>query len=147
MKYCYNCNRITPGEPLFCNYCGRSYNVKLCPRQHPNPRSAEACSRCGSRDFSTPQPRVPWWVPCLELALSVIPGLFLAIASVVTVIVAVEAIRENPALQLAFLKLLIVLGVFWWIWSQLPVWFRTAVYKMLKRRREGHDRRGERPWH
>jgi hypothetical protein len=33
-------------------------------------------------------------------------------------------------------KLLIVLGVLWWLWSELPAWFRNAVARMLKRRRE-----------
>ena len=41
MNYCYNCGHITPGEPLYCNYCGRSYDLKLCPRHHANPRSAD----------------------------------------------------------------------------------------------------------
>ena len=59
MNYCYNCGHITPGEPLYCNYCGRSYDLKLCPRHHPNPRSADVCSKCGSRELSTPQPKVP----------------------------------------------------------------------------------------
>lgn len=58
MRYCYHCGRITPGDPLFCNVCGRSFDRKLCPRLHPNPRSAEICSRCGSRELSTPQPKV-----------------------------------------------------------------------------------------
>ena len=62
MKYCYECGRVTAGEPLFCQFCGRTYNVKLCPRLHVNPRFAEVCSQCGSRDLSTPQPKVSvWW--------------------------------------------------------------------------------------
>src|SRR2546427_7721468 len=59
MKYCYECGCTTAGEPLFCNFCGRSYAAKLCPKLHVNPRLAEACSQCGSRDLSTPQPKVP----------------------------------------------------------------------------------------
>jgi hypothetical protein len=142
MKYCYNCNRITPGEPLYCNFCGRSYNVKLCPRAHVNPRNAEACSQCGNRDLSTPQPRTPWWSPIIEFLVSLVPGLFLTIASVVTVIVAVQALLQRPDLLFAFLMLLIALGILWWIWSQLPAWFRTAVYKLMKRKRNGNGRRG-----
>lgn len=142
MKYCYNCNRITAGQPLFCNFCGRSYNVKLCPRHHANPRTAEACSQCGSREFSTPQPRIPVWVPCLEFLLSIVPGAFLATVSIVTIIVAIHAILTNPYLQLQFFELLIVLGILWWLWSELPAWLRTAVYKLLNRKREGNDRRG-----
>ena len=59
MRYCNECHRMTAGEPLFCNFCGRSYDLKLCPHRHPNPRNAEICSECGSRDLSTPHPHVP----------------------------------------------------------------------------------------
>jgi hypothetical protein len=58
MKYCYECGHVTAGEPLFCQFCGHTYDVKLCPRMHANPRFAEVCSQCGSRDFSIPQPKV-----------------------------------------------------------------------------------------
>src|SRR5216684_2914579 len=71
MKYCYECGRMTPGEPLFCNFCGRSYDVKLCPGRHVNPRHAEVCSQCGSRDLSTPQPKVSWWWKVVALVLRV----------------------------------------------------------------------------
>ena len=62
MKYCYECGRMTGGEPRYCQFCGRTYDVKLCPRRHENPRFAEVCSQCGSRELSTPQPKVsPVW--------------------------------------------------------------------------------------
>lgn len=142
MKYCYGCNHVTAGQPLFCNSCGRSYDVKLCPRHHVNSRTAQACSQCGSREFSTPQPRVPAWVPVLQFLLKAIPGAFLFIASVVTISVGIYAVLHNPYLQLQLAKLLIVLAVFWWLWSELPSWLRTAVYRMLKRKREGSGRNG-----
>jgi hypothetical protein len=63
MKYCHHCGRLTSGEPMFCQFCGRSYDVKLCPRLHANPRWAEVCSQCGSRELSTPQPKVSFWNP------------------------------------------------------------------------------------
>jgi len=69
MKYCHHCGRLTPGEPLFCQSCGRTYDVKLCSRLHVNSRSAEVCSQCGSRDLSTPQPKVPLWTKGFELLL------------------------------------------------------------------------------
>jgi RNA polymerase subunit RPABC4/transcription elongation factor Spt4 len=144
MRYCYNCNRITAGKPLFCNFCGRSYNVKLCPRLHPNPRKAEACSQCGSRDLSTPQPKVPLWVPVLELCLSLVPGLVLGVLSIGLVALLFKAIFENPRLLLATVFLAIALGVLWWMWSKIPLWFRRAVSNLLRRRREGERRRGRR---
>ena len=32
---------------------------------------------------------------------------------------------------------LILLGVLWWAWSQIPRWFREAIYLLLKRKRDG----------
>jgi RNA polymerase subunit RPABC4/transcription elongation factor Spt4 len=58
MRLCTNCHQITVGKPLFCNKCGSSYNLKLCSRLHVNPRAAKICSQCGSKDLSTPQPKV-----------------------------------------------------------------------------------------
>lgn len=54
MRYCRNCRKFTSGKPAFCQFCGRSYGVKLCPRGHKNPRAANACSECGSHELSTP---------------------------------------------------------------------------------------------
>jgi hypothetical protein len=137
MKYCYNCDHITPGEPLFCNSCGRSYDVKLCPRHHPNPRHAEICSRCGSRDLSTPQPRVPWWAPVAEFLLSVIPGAFLGVITLAVAAGVIMTIVQNPGMVIAGLLLFIPIGILWGMWSELPNWFRSGVYRLLKRRRGG----------
>src|SRR5260370_33279683 len=82
MKICYHCGRVTEGKPLFCNHCGRSYNVKLCPKLPPNPRRAEACSLCGSRNLSIPQNKLPLWFKPLMLLLSVIPGIGLLVISI-----------------------------------------------------------------
>ncbi|MGH9611788.1 MAG: hypothetical protein ACRD4P_01760 [Bryobacteraceae bacterium] len=136
MKYCYNCNRITPGEPLFCSSCGRSYNVKLCPRLHPNPRTAEVCSRCGSRDLSTPQPRVPWWAPVLEFVLTLIPGVFLTVASVVIGLLVIVTLAQRPEMLLSAFFLFIAIGILWAMWAELPAWLRTFSYKLLRRRRQ-----------
>src|SRR5579863_9359147 len=107
MKYCFNCSRMTPGEPLFCNSCGRSYDVKLCPRHHMNPRTAEACSQCGSRDLSTPQPRVPWWTPIVEHLLSIVPGAFLGLATIVVTVSGFVAVINRPDMIIALALLTI----------------------------------------
>ena len=143
MKYCFNCNRITPGEPLFCNFCGRSYDVKLCPRRHVNPRTAEACSRCGSRDLSTPQPRRPPWVTPLGFVVSILPGAFLSIASAVVLLAAIIGISQHPEMIFSLVLLAVPFGIFWAMWSEIPAWFRTLIYKLLRRRRERHEGGGE----
>jgi len=143
-RYCYQCNRITPGEPLFCNFCGRSYNVKLCPRLHANPRNAEICSQCGSRDLSTPQPKVPLWVPILEFVLRMIPGAVLTALSVTAVALFVLALLTRPALLLSTALLLVGLGFLWWVWSQIPASFRRVIHGLLARRREARQGRQRR---
>ena len=81
MKHCYHCGRVTSGEPLFCNSCGRSYDVKLCPRLHVNPRYATVCSQCGSRELSTPQPKVSLWWKVLGFVLQILCGIVLVYLS------------------------------------------------------------------
>jgi hypothetical protein len=144
MKYCFACNRVTPGEPLFCNSCGRSYNVKLCPHRHANPRTAQACSQCGSRDLSTPQPQVPVWAPVFEFVLSCVPGIILVLASAIVIMLVVEAVLHSPALLASLTMPVLMLLILWWMWSQIPRWFRDAIYRLLKRRRDGDDG-GRRP--
>jgi hypothetical protein len=135
MKYCYNCNRATIGEPLFCNFCGRSYNIKLCPKLHVNPRNAEACSRCGSRELSTPQPKVPFWATFLLIVLSLVPGLILAIFSIVAIRYFIRRFLNTPDMLLALTVLQMVLGMLWWGWTEIPLFFREAIHRMLQRKR------------
>ena len=144
MKYCYQCDRITAGEPLFCNFCGRSYDVKLCPRLHANPRNAQACSQCGSRDLSTPQPKVPFWVRILLFLLSLVPGAILMVISIAAVVIFITALFRSPEMLCASSLLLIALGFLWWVWAQLPLWFRRAIHRLLIRRREANGRKEER---
>lgn len=139
MKYCYNCDRITPGEPLFCNYCSRSYDVKLCPRRHANPRTAEACAQCGSRDLSTPQPRRPVWTVPLGFLLSLVPGVALAIGSALALIALFSAVVNHPEMIGTFLLLAVPFGIFWGMWSEIPSWFRHWVSRLLRRRRARHE--------
>jgi hypothetical protein len=139
MKYCFNCNRITPGEPLFCNVCGCSYDWKLCPRHHRNPRTAEACSQCGSRDLSIPQPRRPMWVLPLGFLVAVVPGGLLTVGSVLILDAVFIAVLQQPGAIVLLVILAIPLGILWAMWLHIPSWFRTWVYRLLKRRRERHE--------
>lgn len=137
MKFCFNCNHVTAGDPLFCNSCGRSFNVKLCPRLHVNPRNAEACSQCGSRELSTPQPKVPVGMRFLMFLLTLVPGLVLTVLTMGLAI----AILSNPD-ALVFLALMTLpLAVVAWMWSKVPMVIRKLVYRLLQRKR-----RDERRW-
>jgi hypothetical protein len=47
MKYCPHCRRWNRGAPVYCNYCGRTWAHRLCPRGHENPADAQFCNQCG----------------------------------------------------------------------------------------------------
>ena len=134
MKYCYECGRITAGEPLYCNFCGRSYDVKLCPRHHVNPRVAEVCSQCGSRELSMPHPSVSVWWKVLSFVLKIVVGGFLVLLSLALFVEVVKGALSNPQTQNGLLVLGILLGLLWWVWSELPDWLRKLVRRLLKRK-------------
>jgi RNA polymerase subunit RPABC4/transcription elongation factor Spt4 len=140
MKYCYECGRMTPGDPLYCNFCGRSYDLKLCARHHPNPRIAEICSQCGSRELSTPQPKVPIWWRILEWLTRMFVAALLTVLSVIFIFEFLVAVLQSSAGQGAVILLTVLLGVLWWLWTLLPDWFRKLIKKSFERRRHRDER-------
>jgi hypothetical protein len=135
MTYCYNCGHMTAGEPLFCGKCGRTYDVKLCPRLHPNPRGAEVCSKCGSRELSTPQPKIPMTLRLLAIVVRLGLGLLLFYATLCLVI----ALLRTPQVQQALVAFGMLLGCLWYLWCRLPDWFREAIRSFWTDRRRGRD--------
>jgi hypothetical protein len=135
MKYCYQCGKMTAGEPLFCGTCGRSYDAKLCPRLHVNPRGVEVCSKCGSRELSTPQPRIPMSWRLLAILARLGLGLLLFYASISLVI----ALIRTPEMQRVFVAFGMLLGALWWLWSKLPDWFQEAIRSFWKYRSRRDD--------
>src|SRR4051794_23044425 len=105
MKFCYGCSRITLGEPVYCNQCGKSYDTKFCPRLHPNPRAASVCSQCGSSDLSTPQPALPFWMKPFVFVLTIFPGILLLIFTVAFFIFFTYEMFTNPQMQFRLMLL------------------------------------------
>ena len=140
MKFCYQCGRFTPGEPLFCQSCGSTYDLKLCPRLHPNPRWADICSQCGSHDLSTPQPRIPLLSRVLAFVLRVLVGLLIGILALLVVVEILQAIVERSQLQGLLLSLVILIALLWWMWTELPDWIRKLIRRLLKRRDDRNER-------
>ena len=136
MKYCYQCGRLTAGEPVFCQFCGRSYDVKLCPRLHANPRYAEVCSQCGTRDLSTPQPKLSFWWKVLAFLARILGGVALVYASLALFV----ALLNAPAFQAGLIGLGLLLLILWALWVMLPEWFRTLIHWSLKRKERRHER-------
>ena len=133
MRYCNQCHRITAGEPLFCNFCGRSYGVKLCPSRHPNPRNAEICSQCGSRELSTPHPHVAFWLVPLVKLLTILPGLALAALSIAFAFGVIRALLSSQALMFQAVIAGLMLAFLWYLYGRLPHFLRRFISKLFTR--------------
>lgn len=120
MRYCFSCRHMTSGQPLFCRICGRSFEAKLCPRLHHNPRSAQACSTCGSRDLSIPQRQVSWLSKLFVLSFSAPIGFVLFLLSVAYFVYYVYRLILDPLQLLPTMALGLVLGLFWLAFLFLP---------------------------
>jgi RNA polymerase subunit RPABC4/transcription elongation factor Spt4 len=141
MRYCHNCHKTTTGEPLFCQSCGRTYDAKLCPARHINPRWAEVCSECGSRDLSTPAPRVPWWLAPLLLAASLLPGLVLLLLLIMVLVGIVHELQTNQQIQAQLIAVLVVLALLWWLYLQLPHFIQNmfrSIWRKPKKDKHQH---------
>lgn len=130
MKYCYACGTATSGKPFYCSSCGRSYDVKLCPRRHVNPRFIEVCSQCGSRDLSTPQPKVPFWWRVLAFVLRVLVCILLGLFT----LAALQEAFRSPAGQPLFMFLVFVIATLAALGLMVPEWSRRLIHQLLKRR-------------
>src|SRR6266481_5255965 len=131
MKLCMNCRRTSPGKPLFCNFCGTSYNIRLCSRQHVNPRAAEVCSQCGSRDLSQPQPKPSLLLRPLLWLLGLSPGLILLAAISVTAFIGLQKLLSDPAGMLWVMLLALGLGILFLLWMSLPNFLKKFIKKLF----------------
>src|SRR6266481_229697 len=131
MRICYHCGRVTSGRPLFCNWCGRSYSVRLCPRLHPNSRGAEACRMCGSRDLSTPHEKLPFWFRILLFLSGILPGLALFVLSLIYIGYFLKRLVLAPSGLLIPMLLGLALGLAWFLWMHVPF----LLIRILSRRR------------
>jgi RNA polymerase subunit RPABC4/transcription elongation factor Spt4 len=143
VKYCYHCDRVTIGDPLFCNFCGRSFDVKLCPRLHVNPRGTRVCSKCGSSELTTPQPRVPFWAKVVLFLITLIPGIIVALLSIVLVTYSIRRFLAGSDMLAGLAATDFILGVLWWGWSEIPIHFRKTIRRWLQR--HGDEKQSEFP--
>ena len=139
MRYCHNCGRVTTGKPSFCQFCGRTYNVKLCPKHHPNPRNAVVCSECGSRELTVPAPKIPLWLRPFFFLLTILPGILLIGASILFVFAFVRQLVTNPNMLLQMMLIGLMLGLAWLIYMQLPGFVRQLIHKIIAKGGK-HDR-------
>ena len=128
MRYCFSCRRITSGKPYYCNYCGRSYGVKRCPRGHANPRGAEVCSECGSRNLSMPHSRgrISLWV--LMLFGFILPFVTLLTITLGYMYVFLQAMIQNSSGLLPLMLMGLGLGLLWLFWVLVSSTLRRLLY-------------------
>jgi hypothetical protein len=139
MKYCFQCGRTTSGEALFCNFCGRSFDVKLCPRLHSNPRIAKVCSQCGSRDLSEPQPKVSWGWHLIASLVRLVAGVLLVCLSILIVIAILRELVTRPEFQAGMAVMGILVFGLWCLWTMLPQWLQKFIRHFVARRRRRDD--------
>jgi|SRR5665213_2042876 len=135
MKFCYQCGKMTAGEPLYCGTCGRTFDVRLCPRSHVNPRGAEVCSTCGSRELSTPQPKIPLSIRLVALLARLGIGLLLFYLSLSLIV----ALIQTPEVRKDLVALGMLLACLWYFWSKLPDWFQELIRSFWITRRKHDD--------
>jgi hypothetical protein len=136
-----NCHRTTSGKPMFCNFCGASYSVKICPRHHINPRSAEACSQCGSRDLSQPQPKVPLLLKPLLALLGLSPGILLLVLLIGALGLFVQRLTQDPSGLLPLMGLIFLIGLLFLFWMMLPNFLKRFLKRLFTSSSKGRDGR------
>lgn len=124
---------------MFCNFCGASYSVKLCPRHHINPRSAEACSQCGSRDLSQPQPKVPLLLKPLLALLGISPGILLLVLLIGAVGLFLRKLVEDPSGLLPSMCLIFLIGLLFLLWIMLPNFLKRFLKRLFTSSSKGRE--------
>jgi hypothetical protein len=141
MRYCTACHNLTAGEPMFCGTCGRTYEVRLCPRLHPNPRFAQVCSQCGSHDLSQPQPEVFFLTRWMWTAGRLWMFVVLMLLSLLTLVRFIEVALNSEEIQGQLLVIVLFLGLMWWAYTRLPSPIRRGIGGLMGRKK-GNGKQG-----
>jgi len=128
VRYCPNCHRINVGRPQICNYCGRSWYIRLCPSRHENPYDVQYCGTCGSTDLTDTAGAKPWWSLIFRVSVWIIFILFI-------VTLCRDANQLFPLLLTLSLPVIMLLSVYFLIGSIAP-WplkgFLKNINKIIK---------------
>lgn len=113
MRYCPYCRRISAGRPQICNYCGRTWYIRLCPRGHENPPDAQFCSSCGSTDLTETAGIKYWWI--------FFPRIFIWSILILFILSLIKHIEQFlPQFISLLLPLIILLTVYFMAGSMAP---------------------------
>ena len=105
--------------------------MKLCPKLHMNPRTAEACSQCGTRDLSIPQPRVPILWHFLAVLAQALSGLLMLCISVPLLAVFLTDLSLHSAIPDRLLLGIFLVVILWSSWTLLPDASRWIIHRSL----------------
>jgi len=118
MKYCAFCKRINPGRPVHCQYCGRTFGVRICHHcREANPHEALVCRNCGSAELSETSKPLPSWMVFIKVLFWIF---------ILTLIMGI--IRSLELL----LPLLVVLGLLGIGFLFIPPTIRKVLKMMFK---------------
>ncbi len=90
------------------------------------------CSQCGSRDLSTPQPKVPFWGRVLVAAITILLEILILALAFLLALMLLRAVFSNTNVVNALVGIGIMLGLLWWIWFQIPLWMRKTMHRLLR---------------
>lgn len=130
MKYCPHCRRFNPGSPIICHFCGHTWYVRLCPRGHENPSSAQYCGECGSTDLSETAGRRPWLLIAFKIFLWLLVGLL-----VYSAFISLGNVSKSNFLDKMFSVVIapcLLLLSLWFLLSFLPAGIGQSVRRMMK---------------
>ncbi len=126
MRYCQHCRRFNPGRPTRCYFCGYTWRVRLCPRGHENPASAQYCGSCGSLDLTETAGRRSW----LLITFKGLAWLIVILFAYSMIVGAYEFFKSHQAADLFFSFVIVaclMLVGFWMCLSLLPVFISRLV--------------------
>ena len=113
MKRCRTCLHVTAGDPTFCPACGGSYDKRICPKGHANPRSNNVCGECGSRELSHAQPRRRLSLAAGFGTIKLLIGVALLAGTIVFAIAFAVALIRDPTQLLGWLLIGLGLALCW----------------------------------
>jgi hypothetical protein len=96
-------------------------------------REAEVCSACGSRDLTTPQPKLAFWLRPFLFLLSLIPGISLLVFSALFLVAYIYVFFFEPALQLRFMLMSLVLSLLWLLYIMLPSFLEMRIRRSMRK--------------
>lgn len=142
MKYCHGCRQWNLGQPPYCRFCGRTWNVRLCQSGHENPTSAMFCGICGSARLTEPAPRLPLLLRVLGGAGRILRrGSFVIGGVAIIMMIAAVNIGIFGTLIISTILLIVALklGGEWSGIDLLQILRRTVMTPFFERRRRNRD--------